>query len=311
MENFNVENFESENSLEKKLLILKSLNQMQSIAPYVWQFDSGKEGPSVMFMEATHGNETENLSILLSIIEEVRNGALETGVLTLAIGNPIAFLLDKRFKDFDLNRSFGDYNDFNHYESLRAEELKPILAESDLLLDLHATIKPSKPFLVLPELNHPLSELVLPSLGIKTVLTGSGIFAAGGQPIYTDTYVCQNGGFGVTIEAGWLEEMETETICEAIKKTLVKVGIFKETSTNHSMKLKDLQFWDAYWNVVAGEEFHFTKEWSNFDVLEEGVTFAINGSEALIANEKSIIVFPKSKENIVVGTEACIIAKSL
>ena len=81
-------------------------------------------------------------------------GAALQGELTLAIGNPDAVERDVRFIHDDLNRCFQETEtaaqDDSSIERSRAKDLCSLLKDLDVLVDLHATNKPSEPFARLP-----------------------------------------------------------------------------------------------------------------------------------------------------------------
>lgn len=113
---------------------------------YVHRFDSGKPGPHVMVMALTHGNELCGAYALNLLFEnEVQP---EQGVLTLGFANVPAYeSFDKdnptasRFVDEDLNRVWSVEvldGDRQSAELTRARELRPVVDEVDVLLDIHS-----------------------------------------------------------------------------------------------------------------------------------------------------------------------------
>jgi len=152
-------------------------NEAHEIAEYIWQFDSGKEWPCATVFEAKHGNETDNLAVIKAIIEILKTQNLKCGKLILGVANPEAFLKGQRFVDVDLNRCFGQtFPTLEHIakqdssEYKRVKVLKPVLEKTDFFIDLHATIKPSSPFMVVPNLNHDFAKH-LPAFGLNYMLT--------------------------------------------------------------------------------------------------------------------------------------------
>lgn len=113
---------------------------------YVTTFDSGRPGPHVMVSAVTHGNELCGAIVLDFLLREKVRPA--TGKLTLAFVNYRAFLtFDARYPglsryiDEDINRVWsaevldgGRISD----ELRRARELRPLVDDVDLLLDLHS-----------------------------------------------------------------------------------------------------------------------------------------------------------------------------
>lgn len=120
--------------------------------PFVWSFEADRPGPHVMIAGLTHGNEPAGRAAVLRLIEEaVRPRA---GRLTLALVNPTAAAAGRRFLDRDMNRLWRDdwlAGDGSSVEAARARELRPILAQVDVLLDLHTTAFVARPFFVIAD----------------------------------------------------------------------------------------------------------------------------------------------------------------
>ena len=104
----------------------------------------------------THGNELVGITVARRLVDTFSSGAgkLGRGTLTVAIGNPEAVAQQTRGSTVhdDLNRCFGAASLTNSrtplsIEEKRAHELSPLLDACDVLVDLHATNKPSPPFL--------------------------------------------------------------------------------------------------------------------------------------------------------------------
>ena len=113
---------------------------------YVTTFDSGRAGPHVMIAAVTHGNELCG-AITLDFLfrQEFRP---RRGKLTFAFNNYRAFLnfdpehpLLSRFVDEDFNRLWSPEvldGPRTSAELERARELRPLIGEVDLLLDIHS-----------------------------------------------------------------------------------------------------------------------------------------------------------------------------
>ncbi len=138
----------------------------------------GRPGPALTILGGVHGNELVGIAVVEKLLEAMAElakvksrsrteGAVMRGSLTLAIGNPAAVARKTRGSQdhADLNRCFGsevvvDFDDnddddggaagsgiADDAERARARLLAPLLAASDILVDLHATNKPSPPFI--------------------------------------------------------------------------------------------------------------------------------------------------------------------
>ncbi len=130
---------------------------------YVHTFDSGEAGPHVMLNALTHGNEVCGaiaLDALLGVQIRPRRGRL-----TVSFANVDAYeRFDptspsaSRFVDQDFNRVWSatvlDDAGRTSAELRRARELRPVVAQADLLLDLHSMHEGSQP----PMLSGPLDK---------------------------------------------------------------------------------------------------------------------------------------------------------
>lgn len=113
--------------------------------PYIWTFDSGVPGPNVMVSAIVHGNEPCGAIALDWLF---RNDVRPVqGRLTLGFMNIAAYLAfdpadpnATRWMDEDFNRVWDKAvlkGDRDSVELRRAREVRPILDDIDLLLDLH------------------------------------------------------------------------------------------------------------------------------------------------------------------------------
>jgi len=123
---------------------------------YVTTFDSGAPGPHVMVMAVTHGNELCGAIALDWLFkQEVRplRGKLTLGFSnwrayeTFDAANPLA----SRYVDEDLNRVWGEDvldGERNTWETTRARELRPVIDDIDLLLDIHSMTTTCAPLML-------------------------------------------------------------------------------------------------------------------------------------------------------------------
>lgn len=291
---------------------MKNLNEFENISlpgvgiPYSWRCQGAEEGPTITILGGVHGNETVGVEIVKNLLVKMLQGKVKKGVLQVALGNIEAIKQGTRFVEVDMNRSFG-HPKGKSVDVVRANQLKTLLVDTDVLIDIHATIKPSKPFIGCPNPEHKLGWLI-PYMGITTLVTGQE-YVSLTNPTDSDAFVAAAGGLGITIEAGWLEDPNILQIQKNITDTLIMLGIFEGDKSK--IKPVEQEVWDAYMKVYPSEGFEFTKEWRNFEEIPAGTLIATdpNGKGDIIIPEDSIILFPKSKANIVIGNEACIIAR--
>lgn len=113
---------------------------------YVWRMDSGKPGPHVLITAAVHGNEICG-PIALDFLR--REGIKPAkGILTCAVANWRAYQnfdaanpTTTRFVDEDFNRVWSPEvldGPARSFEVGRAKQLRAIVDQADLLLDIHS-----------------------------------------------------------------------------------------------------------------------------------------------------------------------------
>ncbi|MGH7057241.1 MAG: peptidase M14 [Acetobacteraceae bacterium] len=117
---------------------------------------SRKPGPHVALIALTHGNEIAGAVALARLLEA--DFRPETGRVTFGFSNLAAFArfdprqpTASRFIDEDMNRLWDEavLNGPRRSSELdRAREIRPLLSEVDLLLDLHSMLWPSEPLIL-------------------------------------------------------------------------------------------------------------------------------------------------------------------
>jgi predicted deacylase len=124
--------------------------------PYAHILDSGKPGPQTAITALIHGNEVCGAHALDLLFREKFKPA--RGRLTLVFCNVAAYTrfdpnepTASRFLDEDMNRVWGANALDSSRRSIeldRAREIEPLLADIDLLLDLHSMQQPSPPLML-------------------------------------------------------------------------------------------------------------------------------------------------------------------
>lgn len=304
---------------------LQKLNEVEGaqeeLPEYVWQFKGEEPGPTVTVMGGLHGNETVGIDVVEQLLAIVRE-KIKCGTVNVIIGNPEACEAGVRFianygkkKGKDSNRLWGA-NLLDIPGQKRIEDIKPFVAGSDLLLDLHSTIKPvDEPFLVVPSFDHELIETI-PTLGIRKIITGEGLKLPDNDPIESDLFTVANGGFGVTIEAGWQQDPNlVDKTMDSVLRALEEVGIFAPDSLgkHHQVEpVETFEVWNAYGAIFPKGDFKFAlkkdgSEWQNYDPIKKGEVIGWENGEEVVAEKDSAILFPKSNGEIVTGERACIL----
>lgn len=272
------------------------------------EFESAKQGPTLTILGGIHGDETVGIDVVKQLEIILNQTAIKCGKIVLGVGNLKAAALEppQRFIEKDLNRCFTE-NEGNSYEEQRAEEIKTVLEQTDVLLDLHSTIKPSVPFIVVANhdfMNHPHAQ-VITKLGIEKVMFGDGL-----GDVNTDTYTAKFGGLGITVETGYQKDINVDEILNKVVNAIKSLGILDNSNIETEPTMiaeEELELLDAYHNVIATPGFKFTKDWQNFEEIQEGEKYAEDENGDIIAEKKSQIVFAKPKDKIILGQQAAML----
>ena len=153
--------------------------------PYVWTFDSGREGPHLGIQALTHGNEVCGAFALDFFLAESLRPV--RGKLSFCFANAAAYRnwnpeepFKSRFVDEDFNRVWSDEvlnGTRDSAELRRARELRPFYDSLDYLLDIHSMSDPCPP-LMLAGVQRKGIELAL-ALGIPADIIVDSGHAAG------------------------------------------------------------------------------------------------------------------------------------
>lgn len=260
--------------------------------PYAHQLDSGKPGPHVAITALIHGNEVCGAHALDLLFREKFKPAI--GKLTLIFCNVAAYTrfdpndpTASRFVDEDMNRVWAPNALDSNRRSVeldRAREIEPLLADIDLLLDLHSMQQPSPPLM----LSGPLAKGrdFAGKVGVPgTVVADQGHKAGLRMRDY--------GGFGdagspknaLLVECGqhW-EQASRDVAIETMFRFLVATGQASEADlARHSLPpqpaqaQKFVEVTDAV--TIATEQFSFAESYMGLESIPQaGTVIAHDGS---------------------------------
>lgn len=203
----------------------------------IYKFDSGQPGPVVAVIGGTHGDELTGIRVVKTLLTLFRQGAIELmrGSLYLALGNPKAIEQGTRGSEAtrDLNRCFRPtvLDDLNNttYEVVRARDLDHALAGVNVAIDIHATKKPSKPFVVCQRKPQVADKLVYDCFAVDTVMTDTK-WTFAGEVVSLEEHLARNGGVGLCYETGQARDtrrtsrVTQEMICVLRRLGMVSSG---------------------------------------------------------------------------------------
>lgn len=292
------------------------------------QFVSPHPGPRLIVLGAVHGNETCGTEALLRLRDALHGGSLQLlrGQLTLVpVCNPLAFARAQRVGERNLNRRLLPTAQPREYEDHIANWLCPLLAQHDVLLDLHSFHTAGEPFAMLGPLDNrgPLEpfahaaeeEQLARALGVRRFVDGwldtyaRGVERRrqrqqlGGSPdldchsdygVGTTEYMRRVGGYGVTLECGQHHDPAAPRLAwQAVNHTLALLGMIDQPppAPVAAADAEMLRLFDVIDREHADDR--LVQEWRSFDALPAGtlIGWRANGDE-LRCSEDVRIVFP-------------------
>lgn len=293
-------------------------------------FTALNAGPKLIVLGAVHGNEVSGSKAILKIISEFETGTrtLQHGQVTFVpITNPLAYNRQQRNGDRNLNRNLTPTAAPRDFEDHVANWLCPLLAQHDVLLDIHSFQKGDMPFALFgPENNagtlQPFKyakaerDLAL-RLGVSRFVDGwMDTYASGvanrlaylkkqglsGEGLNTDprygmgTTECMRsgGGYAVTLEVGQHDDPHGPAVAyKAIDNTLRHLGLIDGAEVAPVESYQHLTLVE----VIDKQDFddQFVRTWSSFDPISKGELIGIrkNGDEVR-APRDGFIVFPNT-----------------
>ena len=281
-------------------------------------------GPRLVVTGAVHGNEVAGTRGIERVLAEFDAGTtrLVRGSVTFVpVCNPLAYRLQRRIGERNLNRRLQPTATPQDYEDRIANVLGPLLARHDVLLDLHSFRSPGRPFVMrgpadntgpLEPFAHAAAEARLAAhVGVDRVVDGwMAAYAAGvarrkargltpgavhEDPSYgvgTTEYMRAQGGYGVTLECGQHDDPAgADVAVHAIHQTLALLGLVDRAPAPPPASIECLTL-DAVIDRHADGD-HFVKAWTSFEPLAAGELVArrADGSEVR-APQAGYIVFP-------------------
>lgn len=278
--------------------------------PYAHLLDSGKPGPQAAITALIHGNEVCGAHALDLLLRETFMPA--RGRLTLIFCNVAAYTrfdpsepTASRFVDEDMNRVWGANALDSTRRSIeldRAREIEPLLAEIDLLLDLHSMQQPSPPLMLAGPLQK--GREFAAKVGVPaTVVADQGHKAGLRMRDY--------GGFGdpasaknaLLVECGqhW-EQASRGVAIETMFRFLLAIGQATEADlARHHLaprpaaKQKFVEVTDAV--TIATETFSFAQNYSGLESIPRaGTVIAHDGATPITTPyDDCVLIMPTKR----------------
>jgi predicted deacylase len=281
------------------------------------------KGPRLIVTGAVHGNETCGTKAIRRVLEEIDSGKLliAAGSVTFVpVTNPLAYQLEQRSGERNLNRNLFPNENPQDFEDQIANWLCPLLAQHDVLLDLHSFNAQSEPFVMvgpqdnegpLQPFKHADKERALARrLGVRRFV--DGWLATYGQGVQrrmsdksqletvlrygvgTTEYMRTTGGYALTLECGQHKDPAApEVAYRAIMNTLafLKVIDAPEPEPVAADQMEALSMVVVHDKAHAGDT--FVRQWASFDPVAKGQQIGVRADGTPVTSElDGRILFP-------------------
>ncbi len=291
-------------------------------------FQGLEPGPSLIVTGAVHGNEVCGTQAIRRILADLKAGTLHirAGRVTfIPVTNPLAFEMRDRSGDRNLNRNLGPVTLPHDFEDHVANWLCPLLAQHEVLLDLHSTRARNGAFAMLgprdnqgtlQPFSHEQKERALArrlgvtrfvdgwletyALGVEARMARVGTAHSRADMLNTDPrygvgtteYMRSVGGFAITLECGQHDDPESPEVgYRAIRNTLAHLGLSGEAPPEPVTDFESLSMITVTDRLHADDK--FVRAWASFDKLARGDLIATRHDGSLLrAPDNGCILFP-------------------
>ena len=290
-------------------------------------FSSLQPGVRLIVLGAVHGNETCGTRGIERVLAELDAGELKIvhgSVTFVPVTNALAYQRGQRMGERNLNRNLRPSAAPVDHEDRIANVLCPLLAQHEVLLDLHSFHSPGEPFAMIgpadntgalePFARAAQEEALALRLGPRRLVEGwLDTYAVGvknrllrshpderAQMLSTDPsygvgtteYMRSKGGCAITLECGQhAEPQAVEVAYRAIRNTLAHLGLVDEASPPACADVELLRLTEVTDRHHADD--HLARAWASYDRVHKGdVVGTRHDGTAVRAPADGFIVFP-------------------
>jgi succinylglutamate desuccinylase len=246
---------------------------------YIIKIIGKKKGKITVIMAWVHWDEKSGI-IAIKKIAPIIN--ISWWVVYFIIANIKAIKKNTRYIEQNLNRCFKKKIIGLWYEQQRAKEIRKVIKSADYLLDIHNTIKPSKPFLISERKD------INKYFPVKRVISGLDNLHPGGS----DGYMNAIWKKGICIECGgidneWWNKVAENAIINFLKFTWNIEGKPKKYKNQNSFN-----FYKIY--KTKTDTFILAKTFKAFEKTKKGTIIGYDGDRTIKSEKNSYILFPKN-----------------
>ena len=289
-------------------------------------FAAHAAGVRLIVTGAVHGNETCGAVAIRRVLADIEHDrlAIVGGAVTFVpVTNPLAYERRQRQGDRNLNRKLAPTAAPREFEDHVANWLCPLLAQHEVLLDLHSFQTPGEPFVMVgPEDNAgsleafgqaAREEALAVRLGVRRVVDGwLGTYAGGVERrrarqagggtaalnlhadygVGTTEYMRRVGGCGLTLECGQHDDPQSaEVAYRAILNTLAFLRLIDAPVPAPADDVEALRLFEVVDKEQPGDR--FSRAWTSFDPVHAGDTIGTRADGTVLrAEADGRIVFP-------------------
>jgi predicted deacylase len=257
-----------------------------------------------------HGNEKCGTYAIFRMIDDIRSGRVKIGkgrVTFVPICNPQAYAKNVRFVERNLNRFLVPMAEPDCYEARLGNILCPVLADCDVLLDLHSYRDGTKPFIFVESATSERARTFASTLGPETLLTGwAAAYAASNEDrakpekhpdesTGTTEYARRFGALSVTMECGDHNDPQSaERAYAAIQNALRVTGLVEGTVLSNPARMVVMR--RVFYKTDAGT---LARDWRHLDAVKAGDVLATRASgEALCAPANGFMILPDKQSPV-------------
>lgn len=281
------------------------------------------KGPRLIVLGAVHGNETCGTVAIRRVMAEIDSGKLivaRGSVTFVPITNPLAYRLQRRSGDRNLNRNLFPNDAPQDFEDQIANWLCPLLAQHEVLLDLHSFNADSEPFVMVGPQNNdgPLQPFkhaekeraMAKRLGVRRFVDGwLATYGAGVQRRLSDAsqlqtvlrygvgtteFMRSTGGYALTLECGQHADPQAPEVgYRAILNTLAHLQLIDAPAPAPvaSEDIEALSMVVVHDKLDAGD--NFSRTWRSFDPVTVGTEIGKRADGTPVLSElDGRILFP-------------------